>query len=399
MPRLTSHSFHSALAILGLIVALTASGLSTQSAQAGLPTVRVAGPEQVVFDWSTDACGPLDYPDAPARAFRDVEGRTQLIASHFDNRRMVGPDLDQLTHECDVIMDSGRNADPARFDDREWIHSTYTLDGKTVYALVHEEYQGQQHQAGCGPSDYRTCWYNAVTLATSDDAGDTYGQGPATGLVASIPYQYEAGAGPVGVFNPSNIVRNPKDGYLYALVHTRPYRAQGWGTCVMRTTDLADPSAWRAWSGRSFSVRFIDPYTNTTADPKAHVCKPVSTRQIGALYSSVTYNTQLKAFVLVGMVEDEEGGSGNGGFYYSLSQDLVKWSKRRLLMSGHIPSTGICAEDRPIAYPSILDADSAGRNFEFSDGSSYLYFTRFHFDGCSMTSDRDLVRVPITSSR
>jgi len=400
MHALTLQRVDKATLMLALVTALMGSGLSPGISMAGAQAVRVTGAEQVVFDWSTDACETLDYPDAPARAFRDADGRTQLIASHFINRRMVGSDLDRVVRDCTVIMGSGADADPAQFDDREWIHSTYTLDGSKIYALVHQEYQGQHHKAGCAVNDDRTCWYNSVTLAVSTDAGDSYTQRPSPDrLVASIPYPYEAGAGPVGVFNPSNIVRNAKDGYYYALVHTRPYRAQGWGTCVMRTGNLADPSAWRAWNGRSFAVSFIDPYTNMTADPEAHVCKPVSTRNIGALYSSVTYNEALGRFVLVGMVEDEQDGRTQAGFYYSLSSDLVNWSKRRLLMAGHIPSAGICAEDRPVAYPSILDPDSAGRNFEGSDGDAYLYFTRFNYDGCSMTSDRDLVRVPIAFSR
>jgi hypothetical protein len=68
------------------------------------PEVEVTGSEQVVFDWSQDACEPADIPDIPARAFRDAQGRVQLIASHYVNRRMTGPDLDHLTHDCSVIM-------------------------------------------------------------------------------------------------------------------------------------------------------------------------------------------------------------------------------------------------------------------------------------------------------
>ena len=72
-----------------------------------LRSIEIVGPEQTVFDWSRDSCEPRDIPDAPARAFRDARGRVQLIASHYVNRREVGPDLDHLAHRCEVIMRSG----------------------------------------------------------------------------------------------------------------------------------------------------------------------------------------------------------------------------------------------------------------------------------------------------
>jgi hypothetical protein len=77
------------------------------------------GLEDKVFDWSQGACAPDDIPDTPARPFRDAQGRVQLIASHYTNRRMSGPDLDHLTHDCGVIMPSHYDSDPAKFDDRE----------------------------------------------------------------------------------------------------------------------------------------------------------------------------------------------------------------------------------------------------------------------------------------
>ena len=83
-----------------------------------------------------------DVPDAPARAFRDADGKVQLIATHFINRRMVGDTLNSVKQDCNIIMDSHKNPDPSQFNDREWITSVYTLDGKTIYALVHNEYQG-----------------------------------------------------------------------------------------------------------------------------------------------------------------------------------------------------------------------------------------------------------------
>jgi hypothetical protein len=107
-----------------------------------LRSIEIAGPEQTVFDWSRESCESRDIPDAPARAFHDARGRVQLIASHYVSRREVGPDLGHLAHRCKVIMRSGYNPLPRNYDDREWIAATFTPNGKTVFALVHEEYQG-----------------------------------------------------------------------------------------------------------------------------------------------------------------------------------------------------------------------------------------------------------------
>ena len=75
-----------------------------------------------------------------------------------------------------------------------------------------------------------------------------------------MPYRYEPDAGPFGLFQPSNIVRGPEDGFYYALVRAQAYGAQRGGTCVMRTARLDQPGSWRAWDGSGYNVRFVDPY-------------------------------------------------------------------------------------------------------------------------------------------
>ena len=60
---------------------------------------------------------------------------------------MLGPDLDHLTHDCKVVMGSSGNSDPSTYNDREWLASPYTLDGRTIYGLVHMEYHGWNYTA------------------------------------------------------------------------------------------------------------------------------------------------------------------------------------------------------------------------------------------------------------
>ena len=156
------------------------------------PRISVTGPGQVVYDWSRDRCDELDIPDLPARAFRDGDGNVELIQAHFENRRLVGPDLDHLTHECTQILNSDHNADPAAFDDNEWISSTWTPDGRTIYALVHDEYHGYEHSGQCPSGDVSRCSYTNVTGAVSIDGGRSYADAVGNRrTVATLPFRYD----------------------------------------------------------------------------------------------------------------------------------------------------------------------------------------------------------------
>ncbi len=347
--------------------------------------VEVTGPPEVVFDWTTDRCDEPDIPDLPARAFRDADGKVQLISTHFVNRRFVGPDLGRVERDCAVVMDSGYNADPAAFDDREWIASTWTPDGTTIYALVHDEYQGDSHPGQCPSADYVKCWYNAITLAVSRDRGRSYVDAPPPKLVASIPYRYVPDNGPNGMMSPSNIVRH--DGFFYALTRLN-LGDRTFANCLIRTKNLADAGSWRAWSGgKRFDTSFVDPY-GPNSNPGAHLCRGVSPSALRDLVpGTITYNSVARQWLLVGILA--------GGFHYSVSRDLVTWSYPRRFMSTEAPWTYECGDPDPAHYPALIDPSSTSRNFETSDGRGYVYYTQFHYDECRTTLDRDLVRVPV----
>ena len=129
---------------------------------------EISGPAEVVFDWTADRCEDSDIPDFPARAFRDSNNQVQLISAHDQTRRFVGPNLDMLSHDCDIVMTSHHDPDPAMFNDQEWIGATYTEDGSTIYAIVHNEFGGWTHPGECSVSHWTMeCWYNGLTLAVS----------------------------------------------------------------------------------------------------------------------------------------------------------------------------------------------------------------------------------------
>jgi len=355
--------------------------------------VNIIGVAETVFDWTTDQCELEDIPDLPARAFRDNNGKVQLIATHFINRRMIGDDLASVEKDCNVIMESGQDPDPAMYNDKEWINATYTPDGETVYALIHNEYQGVVHPGQCQSGD---CWYNSITMAVSYDSGATYTHAAAPShLVASVPYQYDvAEAGPYGIFEGSNILYNQKDGYFYKMLHLVDYELQKQGACVMRTLDLADPKSWRAWDGNGYNVRFINPYTEIGFDPANHVCEPVSFDNIVTMADNITFNTYFNKFMLVGTSNkwDQERGEDVFGFYYSLSDDLISWSERKLIMECALwwwPNDN--SVDR-LGYPVLIDPTDTSRNYSNTGQRPYLYYTRWNKN---TGYDRDLERIQI----
>ena len=362
-------------------------------------TIDVVGSPETVFDWSTQACGPQQIPDLPVRAFRDDRGRVQLILPDDINRSMVGPSLDRVHVDCAVTMRSTKNPDPAAFDDREWIASVFTRDGRDVAALVHEEYHGHQHPGRCPTGVYEPCWYNAITFARSTDGGRSFHETPAPDrLIASSPRRYTADVGPFGVFAPSNILRNPDDGLYYAIVQTIEPEDGVAGSCVMRTSNPASPSSWRAWDGEAFELKFVDPYKRVST-PEG--CEPVATAEISDMQESLTYNTYLDRFLLVGlsMARTQSGGDPVTGVYFSLSSDLIHWTSRKLLMEVESRQSFKCGDPDPIAYPSLLDSSSPSRTFETTGPRPYLYYTQFHYSDCGPTLNRDLVRQRIEISK
>lgn len=365
--------------------------------------LRQTGPEATIFDWTNDACEQVDIPDLAARAFRGADGRTQLISTHYVSRRFVGWDLNSVRHNCGVLLRSSGDDDPSVYDDRQWLASPYTIDGNTVYALIHEEYQGWRHPDVCDPSyqgaEVNKCRSDAVAFAVSHDGGATYTRTPApAGLVATDPYPYDATSGPAGIGETTNVVY-ARDGYYYVLADAYPRGAQQQGGCVLRTRTLGDPTSWRAWDGSGFSVRFIDPYVETSEPPEAHVCTPVTGGAISS--SSLVYSTYFGKYLLTGIsvVPDPQNGSNVTGFFYSTSDDLVHWSQFRLLMEGNIWWDFTCGSANPVLYPSLIDPTSPSRNYSVMGQQGYLFFTRFNmFDysgGCNITLDRDMIRIPV----
>ena len=142
-----------------------------------------------------------------------------MLAGNRFNWFFVGPDLDHVHRaNCDQILDSARNGDPAQYRDNEWVTALYSKNGVDVLGFVHDEYHGEDHnQPQCVSKTVsdRVCWYASTTIIESHDGGHTFVRPAASAnVLASLPYPYKPGLRRAGVSVPK-VVGNPVDGKVY----------------------------------------------------------------------------------------------------------------------------------------------------------------------------------------
>jgi hypothetical protein len=217
-------------------------------------------------------------------------------------------------------------------------------------------------------------------------------------LVAAPPYRYRGDRGRrSGYFNPSNIIA--RDGWYYVMLYAEAEGAQARGVCLLRTRDLADPAGWRAWDGAGFSVRFADPYQATVAQPERHVCAPVARQQLTNLVTSLTRHEASGLYIALsaGYRAPRAGDAKVSGVFAATSPDLIHWSEPQLVWQAPILWRHGC-EGAAVFYPALLDPDTASRNFETVDARGFIYFTSVNLSNCSVSWDRDLMRLEVAIS-
>lgn len=384
--------------LLSIILVLQSTVGQAQEVPDSGDRLEISGEWRIAFDWTKDRCNDNNIPDLPARAFRTADSTINMIIAHMDGYMMRGEDFRELKIDCDPIYHSTENADPSYMADREWIASVYTPDGLSVYALIHNEYQGNAHsRARCPSGEYFSCWNNTVTSMLSKDGGRsfTYGTTPPNHMVANYPQPYVPDGGIYGAFSPSNIVRRGK--YYYAFIKIQTYPEETQHVCVMRTAYLDRPDSWRFWDGSAYEGVFVDPYTTILPNFDDHICPPIAYEEIAQIYEGLTYNVYLRKFVLVGTSNDPREDPARFGFYYAVSDDLIHWERRKLLLEVPLPWTVADPGDVNYLYPSLIDPNSRSMSFETTGRTAYLYFTRLNFGHPSL--DRDLIRVPVRFTR
>lgn len=371
-------------AVLAIMLAGLAAALPARAADAPRPRDPA-----LLYDWSRERCAQWDIPDTPARFWRDATGSLHMVAGAEASRAGLGPGLRTLVHDCRILHRGSESADPAASDDRVWIASVFTRDGRHVEALGHAEYHGHAHPGVCAAASYMACWRNAIVALESDDGGASFVRVPGP-PVAALPYRYDRDQrARSGYFNPSNMIAD--GGFLYVFVLAEAYGAQKRGVCLLRRPLDGGPADWRAWDGTGFGRRFADPRAGAVETPAQHVCEPLPGLR-GTLTSVVRQPAGGRFLAVSPMVGQDTTARPVAGLWAFRSADLIHWQPSGLLAPLPLLWARDCAAPAAYAYPALVDPDSPARMLDTVGDRFWLTLVRLPLGpGCSVGPERDLV--------
>ena len=298
--------------------------------------------------------------------------------------RALDPAWRPSKHNCQVVYNSARDGNIGDFNDYTWLNSFYDIDGKKIVALGHMEYHGWEHPGMCTlKSDTASCWYNVDTYNLSEDGGYHFARPkPSGNYFLSLPYKYQVNQGPEGYSVDANIVKVGQ--WFYDEVY-----AWGWppncgggkgqkpcllpdGACAIRTANILDPSSWRGWDGKDFTVQFVDPYRGAVANPKAHVCVPVPYLDYS---TGINYHPASHLFVAT-LWNQGSASWGPIGLYFTTSPDFIHWSKPQLAMTQNQMLRREPLGNWAYMYFSLIDPKSTDSSYMTITDSPYLYYVR-----------------------
>ena len=383
------------------------------TARAGpVPVTFFFGEEELLFDAPAESCTTttgFDISDTPARALRRSDGSLLLVCGNSrGNFFNEGPDFESLERNCSTPapLDSNFDDDPAAFDYQRWVFAPYrdpaSAHPDRIHVLLHKEFHDTINPPCTTPGMW--CQFTSIGYAYSDDGGHSYFEPPLPErLVAALPYPWDPlrsghpgklGPFPYGYFPGSNIIK-AFDGFYYMIVATIASPIQPGPNAyitVMRTADLEDPQSWRFWDGSGFEHQTLNPYVNgvsyetAMADPETYFAGRLDPN-LGGIHGSLTFNTYLGKYMLMGVYGNGPAGVPCG-LYYTVSNDLIHWTIVRKFRDANLAT---CNPNLPQdVYPAIIDHDDPSVNFEFADDTFEIYWVRY-----ITNTDRDLVRIPV----
>lgn len=358
------------------------------SSLAAEPSVAIGVDEasrSVVYDHRTMSCGADDMPDAPVRAVRLSDGTVRLFASSSGNYAWTGRSIDGIRRDCRSSYRGRLDDDPSKFDDRGWIASLWTQDGKTVSALVHNEFHGHRRRALCPSGKYVDCWYNSIVTVTSTDGAQTFVREVAPGMRIAPRGRFRPG-GQAGFFSPSNVVE--KDGRLYFFAYAAREGNQQLGNCLWRLPQATSDERLVYWTGSGFADVWSSPYV---ADVEAPPCRVIP--RLPAPIASVVRHEPSGLFIATLATANGKEGSG---IYTSLSRDLLSWSEPRRLIEAPVRSNFRCGGPQPLLYPSLIDPRSKSQNFGTIGREGYLFVATYDGSACNLLYNLDLIRYRVT---
>ncbi len=387
--------------------------------------ISVNGSPVKVFDHTKDKQQQYNIPDAQITAWRESDGTVDLMVPGFENYRMRGSNLENLTidpHEIYSSETSGYQIPEADYDYAHWLMGPYSLDGKTFYSLTHSEWYACLLDNACNDATANglgadlNSWVATPNQMISTNGGKDWqlnGVHSAhtvaplgytwTGSVAEQDQVYLQALNHTGVFQPSRVIG--ENGYYYAVgfyIHrdfsqlnptAGVYEApvDGYGYILMRTNDITSPGSWQIWEGGT-SFAAIRTGTVQTFQPM------VNGAVANAAPPQIIYDKIAECYILIFTIY-----GGSNPVYYMTTKTLAapNWSAAtEIIGTASIvtdpggPVTGFNDSN----YVSILDDISTGYNFEFTDGLPQLFFSTFPAQYGGDNLGRDVYRLPLTIS-
>ena len=366
-------------------------------------------------------------PDAPAMAWRDPVSNLTFVAPG-DSRgtwSSVGHGLSNVRHNCSMMIFnySGPRGweEPADdFASHEWLYAPFVVppvkagEQASVFMLVHNEYHGWEHRSEglCNASVNvkSRCWYNSVTLSVSHDGGRHFRHAatPPAHVVAAPDYIYVPNQQAYGVFSPSQIVTNPKDGFHYSFPvfisfnRTKTPGIEHTGVCSMRTKTPGNPASWRYWTGVNgsdgYTGHWSNPYSNSPANEKLQTQLPPTILKFVAGFSQPVprYLPKYGIFVMVGYMHFAHTSRHHFGIS-TAPEPWGPWS-RAVPIPADINPAHDEPENRKGIYPSLLDPNSGSLNYDTLEGLDvWVYWVQGRNKTTVHAPDmaRDLVRQPV----
>ena len=368
------------------LVLLSLVGAGAAAPEPPLSSLTLVGPPDARSSGraATPATGPTCRTPRPAPS-GTRRGAVALFGMHYRNRALRGPDLDHLRLDCAVVLESGEKSDPALYDDRSWITATWTEDGRAVAALLHHEYQANEHPGRCrGRALHGVLVQHASRRRPRRMAGAASRGEPARGGRRRRPSgrrSTRAGTGASSTRRTS--WRTGRWRYLLASTTgwERPGSDQPGGVCLFRTDDPRRPGELAGLDGHRLHRRLpgslprarrgrrhlqagsalSDPGRGRGAPPRH-----------AAPSSRCSWPRRRRRF-------PNPASTGRA------RRDLITWDTPRLLLAGATLYDDPCgAPGGLIAYPSLLDPDAPGPQLRRCRGHGAPHLRRrLRTEGCT----------------
>jgi hypothetical protein len=359
--------------------------------------IRLVGSPTLVFDHLKDKQQPLNLPDGQVTAWKDKDGSINLTIPHYEEYRMRGPTFASLRIDPAEIFSSTKQAEEIaedHYDYHHWFMGPYTFDGERVYSLVHSEWYACLLKGDCASGGNQlNSWVTTITSFVSSDRGATWAPNGVnaahvvarlgytwTGTAALASEAYQRVLDHSGLMLPSRIVSEA--GYFYSigvLVHrdfahlddAGAATVDKYGYVLIRTNDVTNPAGWQGWSGGST-------FTDLATDQYKAFLPAKNASPYNASQPQIVHDVQAGVYVLVFALY-----GGAGPLYYVTTPSLASpvWSDA-VEISG---SATFATDPRSTAVPcntgfrdsnyvSVIDEQSPGLNFEFTQGSPWLFY-------------------------